>query len=414
MYNYKEIEDIGGYGVSRSGIVVNLSNGNIIKPVIDRDGYSRVNIRVNRRTISRRVGRLVALAYVENPNKLPVVNHLDGDVTNDAHNNLEWSTISGNTIHAYETGLNTLSVAVEVTDHKTQIVKWYRSVQHLATHIGIDQKHMLAYMKNSDKYPIAGRYTITTIDVDALTANLNSENFGRTIFVYDYISGISTKYASIGVATYHTGLRSLVKLSGSLLYMLGYHIQDTPITNIPNSQFPIEILTKNRENYYAKQYTPRKGKYCVIDLLSTPPRKVLLYSRSEFNKYINEKHNIVINNTGISKIKPAKGYQSRLFLGYNIQLVNSLNDLTAWKKYTMEEVLNSRSGRRTNYPIYELKLPIGSNEIVIGTLAVIRCLANYVDCSELTNIQLAKINTAMLNRVSDGVVHVTRLNKMKI
>lgn len=52
-----------------------------------------------------RVNRLVALHFCNNPNNYEVVNHLDGDIYNNYYKNLEWTTCSGNTIHAYELGL---------------------------------------------------------------------------------------------------------------------------------------------------------------------------------------------------------------------------------------------------------------------------------------------------------------------
>lgn len=55
----------------------------------------------------RRVSRLVAQYYVENPKPLEydIVNHKDGDKLNNCYTNLEWCNISINTQHAYDNGL---------------------------------------------------------------------------------------------------------------------------------------------------------------------------------------------------------------------------------------------------------------------------------------------------------------------
>jgi hypothetical protein len=49
--------------------------------------------------------RLVALAYIENPNEFKEVNHKDGNRLNNSYVNLEWVTRSENQLHAYRNGL---------------------------------------------------------------------------------------------------------------------------------------------------------------------------------------------------------------------------------------------------------------------------------------------------------------------
>lgn len=50
------------------------------------------------------VHRLVAIHFIENPNNYEVVNHLDSNPRNNYFENLEWTTSSGNSVHAFNAG----------------------------------------------------------------------------------------------------------------------------------------------------------------------------------------------------------------------------------------------------------------------------------------------------------------------
>ena len=93
------------YLVSSKGRVFSKYSNKILKPDISNCGYLRVDIYKNKKHKKISVHRLVAIAFINNPNNLPEVNHKDGDKTNNSVENLEWVTSSENDYHAYLTGI---------------------------------------------------------------------------------------------------------------------------------------------------------------------------------------------------------------------------------------------------------------------------------------------------------------------
>lgn len=82
-----------GYLVSNEGVVKTIG-GRILKQWPNSAGYPLV--RLNKPRELCRVHRLVAAAFLPNPDNLPVVNHIDHSRTNNNVNNLEWCTQSYN------------------------------------------------------------------------------------------------------------------------------------------------------------------------------------------------------------------------------------------------------------------------------------------------------------------------------
>lgn len=80
--------------------------GKIRKQSTTPKGYKRVTISKDGESKNFMVHRLVAEAFIQNPDNKPQVNHIDGDKANNKANNLEWCTNGENQIHAWKCGLN--------------------------------------------------------------------------------------------------------------------------------------------------------------------------------------------------------------------------------------------------------------------------------------------------------------------
>ena len=92
---YKDIEGYAGlYQISNHGNVKSLNKrkGRMLKNTKDHFGYLRVNLYKDFKYKIHKVHRLVAQAFIPNPNNLTEINHKDEDKTNNKVDNLEWCT----------------------------------------------------------------------------------------------------------------------------------------------------------------------------------------------------------------------------------------------------------------------------------------------------------------------------------
>ncbi len=101
----------GCYKVSNKGKVKSLSRkfsrgDKIMLNQKNKQGYEFVGLSNANGCKCVKVHRLVALCFINNRNYKPEVNHIDGNKSNNCVSNLEWSTVSENRQHAYDTGLN--------------------------------------------------------------------------------------------------------------------------------------------------------------------------------------------------------------------------------------------------------------------------------------------------------------------
>ena len=82
-----------------------LMKGKMISVCNDGRGYLLVNLWKNNKPKNIRTHRLIAKAFIPNPENKPQINHINGDGTDNRIENLEWCTASENIQHAHNTGL---------------------------------------------------------------------------------------------------------------------------------------------------------------------------------------------------------------------------------------------------------------------------------------------------------------------
>jgi hypothetical protein len=102
LYEISDRGRIKNTGSEKSKLATLSKNGDLfLKKQINNAGYERLLLTngSNRKTYS--VHRLVAIAFIPNPEGKKQVNHIDGNKSNNCVENLEWSTSSENIKHAF-------------------------------------------------------------------------------------------------------------------------------------------------------------------------------------------------------------------------------------------------------------------------------------------------------------------------
>jgi hypothetical protein len=107
---WKAVADSNGeYHISNHGRVKSYKCGKerILKPYLLGGGlpYYAYSLHIKNKRKICKVHRLVALAFIPNPDNKPQVNHKDGNKLNNHIDNLEWMTSKENHQHAWDTGL---------------------------------------------------------------------------------------------------------------------------------------------------------------------------------------------------------------------------------------------------------------------------------------------------------------------
>lgn len=114
---FKTIDGYPKYLINRDGIIKN-SRGKEKIAQKNSGGYLGVTLYNNGEGSKKRIHRLVAEAFIPNPDNKPDINHKDGNKTNNSVDNLEWVTKSENMLHAYQTGLNKPHASYGMLGHK--------------------------------------------------------------------------------------------------------------------------------------------------------------------------------------------------------------------------------------------------------------------------------------------------------
>lgn len=119
------------YEINEVGDVRNKKTGRILKPRKNRNGYLQVILCKDGKRKTFLVHRLVAIAFIPNPENKRTVNHKDENKTNNCVENLQWMTDKENTVY---------SEAIPIEAYKNgELIGVFESQIECARQLGLSQ-----------------------------------------------------------------------------------------------------------------------------------------------------------------------------------------------------------------------------------------------------------------------------------
>lgn len=128
MSEYRKIKSLKFlYEVNENGDVRNVKSKKPVKGYLERNGYIRMKFenKCLGGVIRTTAHRLVAEAFIQNPDNLPEVNHIDSNRSNNHVSNLEWVTHSENMKHSYHKGINQEPLRIHCEETRKAVTNSY-------------------------------------------------------------------------------------------------------------------------------------------------------------------------------------------------------------------------------------------------------------------------------------------------
>ena len=171
---WKDVEGYEGfYQISNLGRIKSLGGWcgtakrkeRIRSTSLTHDGYEKVRLNYQGKDKTKRIHRLVAEAFIPNPENKDTVNHIDGNKRNNSVSNLEWVDRSEQMIHAYKMGLKKSRIGshnsnAKLTDEEVREIR----------------KSYIPYSKEFGTVALANKYGVTNRVIGLIVKNKAYKN----------------------------------------------------------------------------------------------------------------------------------------------------------------------------------------------------------------------------------------------
>ena len=156
VVNYEGLYEVSSDGKIKSvARIIKDCNGNtrvwherIMKYAKDKDGYFRVQLSKNGKATSKLVHRIVAEAFIENPEKLPLINHKDENKNNNNYKNLEWCDAKYNSNYGNAIEKRVSSRRIPILAIKKNKILYFNSIADASRELGLNRANVIGCLKN--------------------------------------------------------------------------------------------------------------------------------------------------------------------------------------------------------------------------------------------------------------------------
>ena len=141
---FVKIESFENYEVSNLGKVRNIKSGRTLKPHLNHNGYLKHHLYKHNKLKELFLHRIIAIAFIDNPEEKPQVNHIDENKLNNDLSNLEWCTVRENLIHGTRTKrvAEKLSQKVIQLDLNDNVLNEFESMVQAGQETGVSRSNI--------------------------------------------------------------------------------------------------------------------------------------------------------------------------------------------------------------------------------------------------------------------------------